>query len=111
MNEKLKFALGKVGNTVGKGENAGYQLCQGRHNTRIVKGLNSLPNNKILDWSKLKAFGDEKFIMVKMMISLCDMVENIVGKGENAAYQHFLLFPQHFEKLSVSGSLKVGIVW
>ena len=27
-------------------------------------------------------------------------VENIVGKGGNAAYQHFLLFPQYFQKLS-----------
>ena len=25
-----------------------------------------------------------------------DSVENIVGKGENAGYQHFLLFPQCF---------------
>ena len=24
-------------------------------------------------------------------------VENIVGKGENAGYQHFLLFPQCFQ--------------
>ena len=33
-------------------------------------------------------------------------VENIVGKGENAGYQHFLLFPQCFQKfflLEVSG--------
>ena len=37
-------------------------------------------------------------------------VENIVGKGENAVYQHFLLFPQCFQKDSFSGSLKVGIV-
>ena len=27
-------------------------------------------------------------------------VENIVGKGENAGYQHFLLFPQCFQKAS-----------
>ena len=27
-------------------------------------------------------------------------VENIVGKGENAAYQHFLIFPQCFQKAS-----------
>ena len=33
-------------------------------------------------------------------------VENIVGKGENAGYQHFLLFPQCFQKASFSGSLK-----
>ena len=38
-------------------------------------------------------------------------VEDIVGKGENAGYQHFLLFPQCFQKASFSGSSKVGIVW
>ena len=38
-------------------------------------------------------------------------VENIVGKGENAGYQHFLLFPQCFQKPSVSGLFKVGVVW
>ena len=27
-------------------------------------------------------------------------VENIVGKGENASYQHFLLFPQCFQEAS-----------
>ena len=27
-------------------------------------------------------------------------VENIVGKGENDGYQHFLLFPQCFQKAS-----------
>ena len=38
-------------------------------------------------------------------------VENIVGKGENAGYQHFLLFPQSLQKASNTGSLKVVIVW
>ena len=38
-------------------------------------------------------------------------LENIVRKGENAGYQHFLLFLQSFQKASFSGSLKVGIVW
>ena len=32
-------------------------------------------------------------------------VENIVGKGENAGYQHFLLFPQCFQKHSDQGCL------
>ena len=31
-----------------------------------------------------------------MMISVFHMTENIVGNGENAGYQHFLLFPQCF---------------
>ena len=32
------------------------------------------------------------------MISVFDRVENIVGKGENAGYQYFLLFPPCFQK-------------
>ena len=40
-----------------------------------------------------------------------EWVENIVGKGENAGYLHFLLFPQCFEKVSFARTLLVGIVW
>ena len=39
-----------------------------------------------------------------MLISVFDRVENIVGKGENAGYQHFLLFPQCFKKASMCGN-------
>ena len=60
--------------------------------------LNPLLSNKILDYSKLKAFADDKINVAKMMISLSDRVENIARKGENAGYQHFLLFPQCFQK-------------
>ena len=35
--------------------------------------------------------------------------ENIVGKGENAGGQHFLLLPQFFQKASFQGSLKSGL--
>ena len=41
-----------------------------------------------------------------MIIFVLDIVENIVGKGENAGYQHFLLFPQCFQKTFYLGSLK-----
>ena len=61
--------------------------------------LNSLPNNKILDWSKLEAFADTDLLVAQMMIYVFDRVENIVGKGENAGYQHFLLFLQCSLKL------------
>ena len=47
---------------------------------------------------KLKAFADNKMNVAKMMIFSSERVENIVGKGENAGYQHFLLFPQCFQK-------------
>ena len=75
--------------------------------------FNSLPNDKILDWSKLNAFADNKIKVpiLKMMIFVFDRVENIVGKGENACYQHYLLFPQCFQRAFYPGSLKVGIVW
>ena len=72
--------------------------------------VNPLPNSKILDWSKLKAFADNKINNAEMMIPLPDRIENIVGKGENAGYQHFLLFSQCFQKLSLSRLLKVQIV-
>ena len=35
-----------------------------------------------------------------------DRIENIVGKGENAGYQLFLLFQQTFQKASSPGLLK-----
>ena len=75
------------------------------------RAINTWPNNEILDWFKLKAFADDKINAAETMISLTDRVENIVGKGENAGYQHFLLFRQCFQKSSLSESLKVGIVW
>ena len=34
-------------------------------------------------------------------VQLSEWVENIVGKGEIARYEQFLLFPQYFQKLSV----------
>ena len=46
-----------------------------------------------------------------MTISVFDKVENTAGKGENAGYQHFPLFPQCFQEPSSLGLLKVGIVW
>ena len=61
--------------------------------------------------TKLKAFGDDKLKVPIMEISTFDRVENTEGKGENAGYQHFLLFPLCFPKASALGSLKVRIVW
>ena len=64
--------------------------------------FNSFHNDKILDWSKLKAYADDKLDVAKIMVPVFDSVENIVGKGENADYQHFLLFPRCFQKASFS---------
>ena len=73
--------------------------------------INSLPNGKFSDWSKLKAFADDKIKMTKIVKFLLERVENIVGKGENAGDQHFPLFPQCFQNTSFSRSVKFGIVW
>ena len=42
-----------------------------------------------------------------MGIQFCDWVENIVGKGEIARHEQFLLFPLCFQKLSVVDVSKV----
>ena len=48
----------------------------------------------------------------QMMISVFDKKEIIVEKRENAVgNQHFLFFPQYFQKDPFLGSLKVGVVW
>ena len=58
----------------------------------------SLPNEKILDWSKFKELADDKINVTEKVTLGFGRIENIVGKGENAecfqkAYK-FLLFPQ-----------------
>ena len=77
----------------------------------FILKFSPLPNDKICDWSKLKAFVDDKINVNEKFQFIQGRVEDIVGKGENADYQHFLLFPQCFQKATFSGSLKVGIVW
>ena len=47
--------------------------------------------------------------MSKILIFVLGRVENIVGKGENAGYQHFLLFLQCFQKLLFQGRQKSGL--
>ena len=69
-----------------------------------------LPDDKIIALSKLKAFASNNIIVGQMVQFLFDRIENIVGKGENAGYQHFLLFPQCFQKALSLGTSKVVIV-
>ena len=41
----------------------------------------------------------------------CHRIENILGKGENPGYQHFLLFPEWSQDISPSGLLNVDVLW
>ena len=62
--------------------------------------------------TKLKAFADDKINVTKQLNFVFEEIENSVGKGESADNQHFLLFPQCFQKLSFPEVIlvKVGIV-
>ena len=65
---------------------------------------------EILDRSKLKAFADDKIKSdLKVEIFVGCTAENILEKGENAGYQHFLLFPKRFQMPPSSVMLKDGI--
>ena len=46
-------------------------------------------HDKTLDQTKLKAFADDNLNVTKMVISIFDRVENIVGKGEIACTSNF----------------------
>ena len=60
------------------------------HTTHL---LTLSPNDNILDWSNLKGFSDDNFKFDEMVGSSSKGVENTVGKGENARYEQFLIFP------------------
>ena len=49
--------------------------------------------------------------LMKIPESSLKWVENTVGKGENACYEQFLLFPQCFQKACLPGASKGVIVW
>ena len=46
-----------------------------------------------MNWTKLKAFPDNKLNFAEIIISAHVRIESIVEKGENAGYQPFLFFP------------------
>ena len=77
---------------------------------RSIYAHQPFTNRQILNGTELKALADDKFNDAKMSVSVHERVENIVGNGVDAGYQHFLLFPQCFTKPSSFRSLKVGIV-
>ena len=51
-----------------------------------------------MDWSKLKAFVEDKSNVAEKLKFILGSVENIVEKGENAGYSAFSHFPTMFSK-------------
>ena len=58
------------------------------------ESFNFLAKDKISDQSSLKDFADDKINVTYVTNFIMGREKNIVGKGENASNQHFLLFPQ-----------------
>ena len=77
--------------------------------------VNILPYDKInktqkLYQSNLKVIEDVIINETQKLKFEYNRVESIMGKEENAGYQHFLLFPQCFHNASLLGSLKDRVV-
>ena len=73
--------------------------------------FNPLPDDKFLDWSKLKEFADDNFSFDENGRKLSKREENTVGKGEIACYEQFLLFQLCFQNACFPGASKGVIVW
>ena len=69
-----------------------------------------LPDDKILDRSKLKQSADDNFRFDENSRKFSKRLENTVGKGEIARYEQFLLFPQCFQRACFPGASKGVIV-
>ena len=70
-----------------------------------------ITRRQILDSSKLKEFADDNFKFDENGRKLSKRVENMVGKGEIARNEQFLLFPQCFQKACFPVASKGVMVW
>ena len=68
------------------------------------------PQNFRLGQTESSCRRQAKCCKKKFRKSFVEMVENVVGKGENAGYNHFLLFQQFFQWSFFLRYLKAGIV-
>ena len=75
-----------------------YMQLRLHPSARICPDLNSLPNNKIFDRTKLKAFADDRKNVAGKMKFVLGMIKNIVGKGEKCWLPAFSPFPTMFSK-------------
>ena len=55
----------------------------------VLYAFNSLPNYKSLDWSKIKAFADDKINVTEKLKSGLGRTENIAEKGKKCLLPAF----------------------
>ena len=79
------------------------------HHIQNGTDLKSSPNDKILDWSKLKQSADDNFQFDENSRKFSKQVKNTVGKGQIARYEQFLLFHSVFKQLVSQGRQKVSL--
>ena len=75
----------------------------------LLEKDNCLPDDKILVLSKFKRSADDKRHVTQKLKLVLGRLKNM-GKEGNPGNQHFLLFPQCFQRSSYTGLLKVLIV-
>ena len=73
-------------------------MLLGKHYRPYFVLINPSPDDRNLEWSKLKQFTDNNFEFDENSRKFSRRVENTVGKGEITCYEQFLLFPQCFQK-------------
>ena len=78
--------LSKTCGIVAKNANQRTAMLIFEKTTKKADFINPLPNDECFDMTKLKASADDKLNVAKMPTSLCDRVENTVGKEENAGF-------------------------
>ena len=68
----------------------------------LSKWVNHVTNDKISNKYNLKDFPNDKINATYILNFVLGRTENIVGKGENAGFPHFLLVPLCFQNASFS---------
>ena len=92
---------------MGEGENASIFSCFHNVCKRLLFTVVSfLPGEQIFDSFEFKALADDKINVTQKFKIFFGWVENILVRGENAVYQHFLLFPKCFQEPSSSRVIK-----
>ena len=70
--------------------------------------VNSFPNDKILDLTKMKEYADDNSKVDENGRRFSKWTENSVGQEEIACYKLFLLFPQSFLKTCTTDTYRVN---
>ena len=87
------------------------QLCDELLCDASRRWFKPFPKRQISNSSKLKEFADDNFKFHRIGRKFSDRVKNTMGKGEIARYEHFLFYPQCFQKTCTANTLRPGLVW